>query len=68
MWRVIAGARVFWKKCQKDNVSAFASQAAFFIVMSLIPFIMLFISLVQYTPVTESMIMEKNVFKHIKIF
>ncbi len=58
MWRVIAGARIFWKKCKKDNVSAFASQAAFFIVMSLIPFIMLFISLVQYTPITEAMIME----------
>lgn len=58
MWKAIAKARLFWKKCKEDNVSAFASQAAFFIVMSLIPFIMLFISLIQYTPVTESMIME----------
>lgn len=58
MWKVIGRARIFWKKCKEDNVSAFASQAAFFIVMSFIPFIMLFISLVQYTPVTESMVME----------
>lgn len=58
MWKVIGRARIFWKKCKEDNVSAFASQAAFFIVMSFIPFIMLFISLVQYTPITESMVME----------
>lgn len=58
MWNMVARARIFWKKCKEDNISAFASQAAFFIVLSLIPFIMLFISLVQYTPVTESMVMD----------
>lgn len=58
MWNIIGKVRIFLEKCRKDNVSAFASQAAFFILMSIIPFIMLFISLVQYTPVTESMIME----------
>ena len=58
MWNIIGKLRFFWKKCRDDNVSAFASQAAFFIVMSLIPFIMLLISLVQYTPVTEAMVME----------
>ena len=46
MWKAIGRARIFWKKCKEDNVSAFASQAAFFIVMSLIPFIMLFYTLV----------------------
>ncbi|MCI8483701.1 MAG: YihY/virulence factor BrkB family protein [Lachnospiraceae bacterium] len=58
IWRIIAGIKAFSEECRRDNVSAYAAQAAFFIVMSLIPFIMLFISLVQYTPVTESMIME----------
>lgn len=58
MWNIIGKLRFFWKKCRDDNVSAFASQAAFFIVMSLIPFIMLLISLVQYTPVTAAMVME----------
>lgn len=58
MWNIIAKTRAFWKKCREDNVSAFASQAAFFIILSIIPFVMLFISLVQYTPVTESMVME----------
>lgn len=58
MWEIMAGVRLFWKKCKKDNISAFAAQAAFFIVVSLIPFLLLFISLVQYTPVRESMVME----------
>lgn len=57
-WKVLAGSRAFLRKCREDNISAFAAQSAFFIVMSLIPFLLLFISLVQYTPVTESMILD----------
>lgn len=57
IWKIFVGTRAFVKKCKKDNISAFAAQSAFFIVLSLIPFIMLFISLVQYTPVTEGMIL-----------
>ncbi len=57
VWRIIAAARIFVEKCKKDNISAFAAQSAFFIVLSLIPFIILLISLVQYTPVTEGMIL-----------
>ena len=58
MWKTMAKTRAFIEKCKEDNISAFAAQSAFFIVLSLIPFIMLFISLVQYTPVTKSMIMD----------
>lgn len=58
VWRIIAGIRGFMEKCRRDNISAYAAQSAFFIVLSLIPFVMLFISLVQYTPVTESVVME----------
>ncbi|MCI9136339.1 MAG: YihY/virulence factor BrkB family protein [Lachnospiraceae bacterium] len=57
-WKIAAKMRMFLEECRRDNVSAYAAQSAFFIIMSLIPFIMLFISLVQYTPVTEGMIME----------
>ena len=57
-WKIVAGIRMFVKKCGADNISAFAAQSAFFIILSLIPFLMLFISLVQYTPVSESMVME----------
>ncbi|MFG6383688.1 MAG: YihY/virulence factor BrkB family protein [Lachnospiraceae bacterium] len=57
-WKIVAVIRAFMEKCREDHISAYAAQSAFFIVLSLIPFLMLFISLVQYTPVTESMIME----------
>ena len=57
-WKIAGGIRLFMRKCKSDNISAFAAQAAFFIILSVIPFLMLFISLVQYTPVTESMVME----------
>ena len=57
-WKVMAGFRTFIRKCKEDDISAYAAQSAFFIVLSLIPVVMLFISLVQYTPVTESMIMD----------
>ena len=58
MWKVIAGIREFAAKCKEDDISAYAAQSAFFIVLSLIPYVMLFISLVQYTPVTEAMVLE----------
>lgn len=57
-WKIMGGIRLFVKKCRNDNISAFAAQSAFFIILSIIPFLMLFISLVQYTPISESMVME----------
>ncbi len=58
LWKLLGAVRLFVKKCRQDNISAFASQSAFFVILSIIPFLMVFISLAQYTPVTESMVME----------
>ncbi len=44
----------FTKKLADDHVSAYASQSAFFLVLSLIPIILLMMTLVQYTPVTKA--------------
>ncbi|MCI8895880.1 MAG: YihY/virulence factor BrkB family protein [Lachnospiraceae bacterium] len=57
-WKVLGAVRLFIKKCSQDNISAFAAQSAFFVILSIIPFLMVFISMAQYTPVTESMVME----------
>ncbi|MCI9491885.1 MAG: YihY/virulence factor BrkB family protein [Lachnospiraceae bacterium] len=57
-WKIVARAKAFLGECKRDNISAYAAQSAFFIIMSIIPFAMLFISLIQYTPVTKSMVME----------
>ena len=56
-WMMLRRVRTFVKKCKTDNISAYAAQSAFFIILSIIPFLMLFISLLQYTPVTKGMLM-----------
>lgn len=45
------------KKTGDNHVSAFAAQATFFIILSIIPFLMLLLTLVQYTPVTQADVM-----------
>lgn len=44
----------FIKKLTNDEIGAFAAQAAFFLIISLFPFVMLLITLLQYIPITES--------------
>lgn len=46
----ITQARSFAKKVREDCVNAFAAQAAFFIILSFIPFTMLLMTLIQYVP------------------
>ena len=50
-------------KCRQDKINAYAAQSAFFIILSVIPFLMVFSSLLQYTSVTEAMLLDiiKNV-------
>lgn len=44
-------------KIREDHVGAYAAQAAFFMMLSLVPMLMLLMTLVRYTPVTQSDIM-----------
>lgn len=44
--------RAFSVKLREDSVSAFASQAAFFIILSFFPFVMFLLTLIQYLPFT----------------
>ena len=43
----------FLFKLKKDSVSAYAAQAAFFIILSVFPFFMFLLTLIQYLPLTE---------------
>lgn len=54
---VLNGLRLL-DKCKKDNIGAYAAQTAFFIMMSLVPLIMFFITLIQYTPISEAMLLQ----------
>ena len=58
IFKIIKNIQIFLKKINDDNINAFAAQAAFFIILSFIPFAMVFSSMIRYTPITESMILE----------
>lgn len=57
VWKVIFQAIKFLKECRDDKINAYAAQTAFFMLLSIIPFLMVFLSLLQYTPITESMLL-----------
>lgn len=44
----------FLDRIQKDHVGAYAAQSAYFILLSIIPFLLLLMTLVQYTPLTQT--------------
>jgi membrane protein len=45
------------KKIREDHIAAYSAQAAFFIIISFFPFIMLLLSVVQYLPIGKGMMM-----------
>ena len=58
VFRTIIEIKRFTDKCKRDNINAFAAQSAFFLIISLIPFVMVFCSLLQYTVVSEGMLLK----------
>lgn len=57
VWKILGNTVSFLDKCKRDKINAYAAQAAFFIILSIIPFLMVFSSLLQYTSVTEGMVL-----------
>ncbi|HKL99907.1 MAG TPA: YihY/virulence factor BrkB family protein [Mobilitalea sp.] len=49
---------LFSKKISDEHVAAFSAQAAFFIIISFFPFIMLLLSIIRYIPFEESTMLE----------
>lgn len=45
--------RKFSDKIARDRMDAYSAQAAFFVIMGFIPFVMLLLTMLQYTPMTE---------------
>lgn len=45
-------------KIRDDYVGVFSAQAAFFIILSFFPFIMFLLTILQYLPISESMLMQ----------
>lgn len=53
----LSGMRLI-EKCKKDNIGAYAAQTAFFIMLSFVPLLMFFITLIHYTPISEAMLLQ----------
>lgn len=56
IWRLIGTVVSFTDKCKRDKINAYAAQSAFFIILSIIPFLMVFSSLIRYTSITKEML------------
>lgn len=54
IYKIIVG---FLDKMKAHNIGAFATQAAFFTILSLFPFISVMLSLVKFTPITQQFLM-----------
>lgn len=48
--------RGFLKRLNKDHVGAYAAQSAYFILLSFIPFVLLLVTMVKYTPLTQEIV------------
>lgn len=58
MGRYYKRSREFARMISVDNISAHAAGTAFFLFVSLIPFLMLVCAIIPYTPITEAMLMQ----------
>ena len=55
--KLFASIAVIGNKVKKDFVSAFAAQSALFLIMSFVPFLILLLSLVKYTPLSKTAVL-----------
>ena len=58
MRKVLKKIQLFIEKVMQDHVGAYAAQSAYFLVLSLIPIILLLMTLVQYTPITKADVLQ----------
>ncbi len=58
IWKIIGNGKSFFDKCKRDKINAYSAQSALFIILSTIPFLMVFSSLLRYTPITEATLLK----------
>ena len=52
--KIVKLVQGFLKAMGEDHVSAYAAQAAYFIMLSFVPFVILLLTLIQYTALTKA--------------
>ena len=50
IWTIIGYGKTYLDKCSRDHIGAYAAQAAYFMIMSAIPFAMLLFAMFSFTP------------------
>ncbi len=50
LWMIFGYTKTYLDKCRRDNIGAYAAQAAFFTIMSSIPICMILVSIFKYLP------------------
>ena len=58
IWNIISNIKFYADKCKKDKINAYAAQTAFFIILSIIPFLVVFSSMLKYTNITRGMLFQ----------
>ncbi|MCR4956273.1 MAG: YihY/virulence factor BrkB family protein [Lachnospiraceae bacterium] len=58
MWKLFAVTKELVTEIKKDNVGAYAAQAAYFLIVSAIPFMILLLTVVQHTAISRQHLME----------
>lgn len=48
----------FTNRLKDDHISAFSVQAAFFLIMSIVPFLSLLLTLIKYLPISQTMLLD----------
>lgn len=59
IWMIIGYGKAYLDKCSRDHIGAYAAQAAYFIIVSAIPFLMLLLALFSFS---SSMMNYVNIF------
>jgi len=52
--KLILIVKKFLKKMKEDHINAYAAQTAYFMILSFIPFILMLLTLIKFTPVTKA--------------
>jgi len=48
----------FLNRLNEDHISAFSAQGSYFFILAFFPFLMLMLTLIQYTPITEDVLID----------
>lgn len=48
----------FTNRLKDDHISAFSAQSAFFLIMSIVPFLSLLLTLIKYLPISQTMLLD----------